>query len=51
MSALASLEKGGGEGEGKAIKSTLKWVKYDQSSECLRIQDSSVSYASAYVVF
>jgi len=33
------------------VKSTLKWVKYDQSSECTRIQDSSVSYASAYVVF
>lgn len=29
---------------------TLRWVKYAQSSACLSIQDSSVSYASAYVV-
>jgi predicted class III extradiol MEMO1 family dioxygenase len=29
----------------------LKWVKYDHSSECETLEDSSVSYASAYVVF
>jgi len=28
----------------------LKWVHYEQSSPCMTIQDSSVSYASAYVV-
>ncbi|KAF8271476.1 MEMO1 family [Lactarius quietus] len=27
----------------------LQWVKYEQSSRCLTIKDSSVSYASAYV--
>jgi hypothetical protein len=29
----------------------LKWVRYEQSSQCLTIEDSSVSYASAYVSF
>jgi len=31
-------------------KSELKWVRYEQSSPCEGIKDSSVSYASAYVV-
>ena len=31
-------------------KATVKWVRYAQSSACETIQDSSVSYASAYVV-
>jgi len=29
----------------------LKWVRYEQSSQCVGIADSSVSYASAYVTF
>ncbi|KAI0348008.1 UPF0103-domain-containing protein [Trametopsis cervina] len=29
----------------------LKWVRYEQSSQCFTINDSSVSYASAYVTF
>ena len=29
----------------------LQWVKYEQSSQCFTIKDSSVSYASAYVTF
>jgi predicted class III extradiol MEMO1 family dioxygenase len=29
----------------------LKWVRYEQGSECLTISDSSVSYASAWVKF
>ena len=29
----------------------IKWVRYEQSSHCLTIMDSSVSYASAYVTF
>jgi len=45
MGALKYLE------ESQGVTSALKWVRYDQSSECRRIQDSSVSYASAYVVF
>lgn len=43
--ALATLEKD------KDIKPTLKWVRYEQSSPCRSIRDSSVSYASAYVRF
>jgi len=27
----------------------LRWVRYEQSSECMNLKDSSVSYASAYV--
>ncbi|KAI0307728.1 MEMO1 family [Multifurca ochricompacta] len=29
----------------------LQWVRYEQSSHCFTIKDSSVSYASAYVAF
>ena len=29
----------------------LQWVRYEQSSQCLTIKDSSVSYASAYIAF
>ena len=42
--ALTTLEK-----EGKTPK--LKWVRYEQSSQCMTIKDSSVSYASAFVTF
>ncbi|KAI1797838.1 MEMO1 family [Ganoderma leucocontextum] len=42
--ALAALEQ-----ERKAPK--LKWVRYEQSSACETIKDSSVSYASAFVTF
>jgi MEMO1 family protein len=28
----------------------LKWVRYEQSSQCETINDSSVSYASAYII-
>ncbi|KAF7306969.1 hypothetical protein MIND_00489700 [Mycena indigotica] len=31
--------------------SELKWVRYEQSSECETLRDSSVSYASAWVKF
>ncbi len=44
LGALTVLEK-----EGKAPK--LKWVRYEQSSACVAIKDSSVSYASAFVKF
>ena len=30
---------------------TLKWVRYEQSSPCHSVRDSSVSYASGYVRF
>ena len=44
LGALTALEK-----EGK--EPSLKWVRYEQSSRCVTVQDSSVSYASAYVRF
>ncbi|KAJ3507715.1 hypothetical protein NLJ89_g6146 [Agrocybe chaxingu] len=43
--ALSKLERE------KNIKPTLKWVRYEQSSQCHDIRDSSVSYASAYIQF
>ncbi|KAI0335318.1 UPF0103-domain-containing protein [Cubamyces sp. BRFM 1775] len=44
LGALTALEH-----DGKAPK--LKWVRYEQSSQCKTIKDSSVSYASAFVKF
>ena len=44
LGALGVLEQ-----EGRPAK--LQWVQYKQSSECFDINDSSVSYASAYVTF
>jgi MEMO1 family protein len=35
----------------KAKEVSLKWVKYDHSGDCVTLEDSSVSYASAYVMF
>lgn len=43
--AMAVLEKEEG------VKPLVKWVRYEQSSQCESIRDSSVSYASAYVKF
>jgi predicted class III extradiol MEMO1 family dioxygenase len=40
-----------GEGDNGAKEVEVKWVRYAQSSQCFDISDSSVSYASAYVVF
>lgn len=43
---LAALEAlGGGEGQ------EIQFVRYEQSNQCANVNDSSVSYASAYVVF
>lgn len=44
LGALTELEK-----KGRSAK--IKWVRYEQSSKCFNIRDSSVSYASAYVTF
>jgi MEMO1 family protein len=44
LGALSEIED-----RGRAPK--LKWVRYDRSSLCFTIKDSSVSYASAYVTF
>ena len=45
LGALTTLESE----HGKAAK--LQWVRYEQSSQCFTLSDSSVSYASAYVTF
>ncbi|GBE78283.1 MEMO1 family protein [Sparassis crispa] len=44
LGALTELER-----EGRCPK--LQWVRYEQSSKCLTVKDSSVSYASAFVSF
>jgi len=44
LGALSKLEE-----EGRSAE--IKWVRYEQSSKCFDIKDSSVSYASAYVKF
>jgi len=44
LGALTALEEDG-------RLSTIKWVRYEQSSQCFTVHDSSVSYASAYVSF
>lgn len=43
LGAVAELEKG----ENKVME--LEWVRYEQSSACLTVRDSSVSYASGVV--
>lgn len=45
LGALSFLEKE------KGINPTLKWVRYEQSSACQTVSDSSVSYASAWIRF
>ncbi|KAE9411074.1 UPF0103-domain-containing protein [Gymnopus androsaceus JB14] len=45
LGALAALE------ESKEVHPSIKWVRYEQSSPCETIRDSSVSYASAWVKF
>jgi MEMO1 family protein len=45
LGALAAIE------QEKGRISKIKWVRYEQSSKCFNVSDSSVSYASAYVVF
>ena len=44
LGALSAVQQGG-------RTPRLKWVRYEQSSQCLNINDSSVSYASAYITF
>jgi len=44
LGALTALEMEG-------HTSMIKWVRYEQSNQCFDIDDSSVSYASAYVLF
>lgn len=44
LGALSALEE-----DGRAPN--LQWVRYEQSSQCQNINDSSVSYACAYITF
>ncbi|KAF1990346.1 UPF0103-domain-containing protein [Aulographum hederae CBS 113979] len=50
MAAVEALEEqdGGGLGEGKG---RFRFVRYERSSDCVKVSDSSVSYASAFAVF
>jgi predicted class III extradiol MEMO1 family dioxygenase len=45
LGSLAELERSQG------IVSELQWVRYEQSSACETVKDSSVSYASAVIKF
>lgn len=44
IAALAALEEGG-------TSMQLQFTRYEQSSQCISVRDSSVSYASAFVRF
>jgi predicted class III extradiol MEMO1 family dioxygenase len=46
LGALSEIERSDADREVK-----MRWVRYEQSSKCFNVTDSSVSYASAYVVF
>lgn len=50
LGALKVMNKSNEQG-GMGKRVTMKWVKYDHSSECETLEDSSVSYASAFVKF
>jgi len=53
LGVLSALEEGiqGENGDIPPQTATLQWVRYEQSSQCVTLKDSSVSYASAYVQF
>lgn len=48
LAAAAELQERGEKGWSKE-EVELKWTRYEHSSECETIADSSVSYASAYL--
>lgn len=50
LGALAGMQEGTQSIDDGEIYPTLRWVRYAQSGACQTIRDSSVSYASAYVV-
>jgi len=51
LGAINVLEQERGEEKDADGKTEIKWVRYEQSSQCMSIRDSSVSYASAWVRF
>ncbi|KAF2501539.1 UPF0103-domain-containing protein [Lophium mytilinum] len=50
MAAVEALEKGG-EVERGSGKGRFRFVRYERSSDCVSVRDSSVSYCSAFAVF
>jgi predicted class III extradiol MEMO1 family dioxygenase len=50
MAAVEVLEKGG-YGEDGSGKGRFRFVRYERSSDCVSVRDSSVSYCSAFAVF
>ena len=53
LGALSTVERDGLWRKGRDEKDgvRMQFVRYEHSSECESVEDSSVSYASAYVVF
>lgn len=51
LSVVETGNDGNASTDGGSKTATIEWVRYEQSSQCREISDSSVSYASAYVVF
>ena len=53
LGALGTVERDGLWSKGRDEKDgvRIQFVRYEHSSECENVEDSSVSYASAYVVF
>jgi len=53
LGALGTVERDGLWSKGRDEKDgvRIQFVRYEHSSECESVEDSSVSYASAYVVF
>ena len=48
LAAAAALQDAGEKGWGKD-EVVLSWTRYEHSSECEKVSDSSVSYASAFL--
>jgi len=53
LGALGTIERDGLWSKGRDEKDgvRMQFIRYEHSSECEGVEDSSVSYASAYVVF
>ena len=47
---MAALEVSRAEGKVGEGKGNFKFVRYERSSDCVKVSDSSVSYASAFAV-
>jgi hypothetical protein len=48
---MAAVEEWRKEEEGREGKGVFRFVRYERSELVKRVQDSSVSYCSAYAVF